>query len=97
MAVRTTTLHTQPQLRWWIALADRVAALRSSARAVRPETREPLRAYVQGRPELLVSVALAAGEQLREIARVVHGFVAVAVVHEQMDLLGRLLHPLDLR
>jgi len=28
-----------------MVLADRVAALRSSARAVRPETREPIRAY----------------------------------------------------
>jgi len=45
MAVRTTALRTQPQLRWWIVLADRVAALRSSARAVRPETREPIPAY----------------------------------------------------
>jgi hypothetical protein len=45
VAVRTTTLRTQVQLRWWIDLADRLAALRSSARTVRPETREPIPAY----------------------------------------------------
>ena len=35
------------------------------------------------------TLPLSAGEQLRQLARVVHGFVAVAVIHEQMDLFGR--------
>jgi len=41
MALRTTTLRTQPQLRWWASLADRFASLRSNARVTRSERREP--------------------------------------------------------
>jgi hypothetical protein len=35
MALRMTTLRTQPQLRWWTVLADRFASLRSNARGTR--------------------------------------------------------------
>lgn len=48
MALRTTTLHTlqtPPQLRWWTVLADRFASLRSSARVVRSERRDPIRSH----------------------------------------------------
>lgn len=45
MALRTTTFHRQPELRWWNVLADRLAALRSGARVVRPEPREPIRSH----------------------------------------------------
>jgi hypothetical protein len=45
MALRTTTLPTQPQLRWWAALSDRFASLRSGARTTRSEGREPIRSH----------------------------------------------------
>jgi hypothetical protein len=45
MALRTTTLRTQPQLRWWAALASYFASLRSNARRVRSERREPIRSH----------------------------------------------------
>ena len=43
------------------------------------------------------TVPLTPGEQLREVARVVYGLVAITVVHEQVDLLGGFFHPLYLR
>jgi len=45
MALRTTTLRTQPQLRWWAVLADRFASLRSNARSARSERREPIQSH----------------------------------------------------
>lgn len=45
MALRTTTLRTQPQLRWWDVLSDRFASLRSNVRVTRSERREPMRSH----------------------------------------------------